>query len=89
MAASAQRLAAFVTDEWAGRLIRGWDESWYELPLTIGDRLGEVVLGAAAGQTTIGDSTTVLLYNRLRRAQSAARLYRDRPGPRTFPPTAI
>ena len=63
LAASAQRLAAFVTDEWAGRLIRGWDESWYELPLTIGDRLGEVVLGAAAGQTTIGDSTTVLLYN--------------------------
>ncbi|HMS75448.1 kynureninase [Gordonia sp. (in: high G+C Gram-positive bacteria)] len=62
LAASAQRLAAFVTDEWAGRLIRGWDESWYELPLTIGDRLGEVVLGAAAGQTTIGDSTTVLLY---------------------------
>ena len=32
------------------------------MPLTIGDRLGEVVLGAAAGQTTIGDSTTVLLY---------------------------
>ncbi len=62
LAASAERLAAFVTDEWAGRLIRGWDESWYELPLTIGDRLGDIVLGAAAGQTTIGDSTTVLLY---------------------------
>ena len=26
--ASVERLAAFVRDEWGGRLIRGWDESW-------------------------------------------------------------
>ncbi|WP_240663731.1 kynureninase [Microbacterium enclense] len=66
--ATAQRLSDFVTAEWGGRLIRGWDESWMELPFAIGDRLGALALGAAAGQTVIGDSTTVLLYKLLRAA---------------------
>lgn len=66
--ATADRLARFVTDEWGGRLIRGWDESWMELPFQIGDRLARVALGAAPGQTVIGDSTTVLLYKLLRAA---------------------
>ncbi len=60
--ASADRLARFVIEQWAGRLIRGWDEEWFELPLTLGDRIGATVLGAAPGQTTVADSTTVLLY---------------------------
>ncbi|PXX60944.1 kynureninase [Nocardia tenerifensis] len=60
--ATAERIAAFVTEAWGGRLIRGWDEQWFDLPVTIGDRIGATVLGAAPGQTTIGDSTTVLLY---------------------------
>jgi kynureninase len=66
--ASAGRIASFVTDAWGGRLIRGWDEQWFDLPITIGDRLAATVLGAAAGQTTIGDSTTVLLYKLARGA---------------------
>ncbi|GAA3617927.1 kynureninase [Microlunatus ginsengisoli] len=66
--ASAGRLNDFVTKAWAGRLIRGWDEEWLDLPLRIGDRLGETVLGAAPGQSTIGDSTTVLLYKLIRGA---------------------
>jgi kynureninase len=65
------RLARFVDEEWGGRLIRGWDERWFDLPLTIGDDLGRVVLGAAPGQTTIGDSTTVLLYKAMRAALAA------------------
>ncbi len=59
---SADRITAFVREAWAGRLIRGWDEEWLDLSLKIGDRIGATVLGAAPGQTTIGDSTTVLLY---------------------------
>lgn len=69
--ATADRLARFVTDEWGGRLIRGWDEAWMELPFTIGDRIGASTLGAAGGQTVIGDSTTVLLYKLLRAALDA------------------
>ncbi|MGL1166821.1 hypothetical protein ACSTKZ_25110, partial [Vibrio parahaemolyticus] len=64
--AKAERLRTIVTDEWGGRHIRGWDESWMDLPFRIGDRLGRSTLGAAAGQTIIGDSTTVLLYKLLR-----------------------
>ena len=65
------RLAEFVEREWGGRLIRGWDEGWFDLPRTLGDRLGEVCLGAAPGQLAIGDSTTVLLYKLMRAAVAA------------------
>ncbi|WP_205474321.1 aminotransferase class V-fold PLP-dependent enzyme [Nocardioides sp. SYSU D00038] len=66
-----ERIGRFVDEEWGGRLIRGWDEGWLDLPLTLGDELGRVVLGAAPGQTAIGDSTTVLLYKLLRAAVAA------------------
>ncbi|WP_374108657.1 kynureninase [Microbacterium proteolyticum] len=69
--ATADRLARFVTDEWGGRLIRGWDEQWMQLPFAIGDRIAALALGAASGQTIIGDSTTVLLYKLLRAALDA------------------
>ena len=65
---TARRLAAFVEEEWGGRLIRGWDERWFDLPVRVGDDLGRVCLGAAPGQTVIGDSTTVLLYKAMRAA---------------------
>jgi len=69
--ASVERVATFLREEWAGRLIRGWDEGWLDLPLTIGDELGRVALGAAPGQVAIGDSTTVLLYKLVRAALDA------------------
>ena len=71
LAASRDRIVTFVETQWGDRLIRGWDESWLDLPVRIGDDLGRVVLGAAAGQTTIGDSTTVLLYKLVRAAAGA------------------
>ena len=69
---TAERAREFVLSAWGGRLIRGWDEGWFELPLTLGDRLGAAVLGAAPGQTAVGDSTSVLLY-KLARAALALR----------------
>ncbi len=69
---TAHRLADFVHQEWGSRLIRGWDEQWFDLPIQLGDRLGRVLLGAAPGQVAVGDSTTVLLY-KLMRAAAAAR----------------
>ncbi|ACL39427.1 aminotransferase class V [Pseudarthrobacter chlorophenolicus A6] len=64
-------IAAFISDEWGGRLIRGWDEKWLNLPQATGDQLGRAVLGAAPGQTIIADSTTVVLYKLIRAALAA------------------
>jgi kynureninase len=65
------RLAAFVREDWGTRLIRSWDEQWMDLPTTLGDRIGALCLGAAAGQTVVADSTTVLLYKLMRAAVDA------------------
>ncbi|UQU66695.1 kynureninase [Couchioplanes caeruleus] len=76
--ATAQLMEEFIREQWAGRLIRGWTDGWLEWPERLGDRLGAVALGAAAGQTVIADSTTVLLYKLVRAAVDA------RPGRRTI-----
>jgi kynureninase len=68
LSASVERVESLLRQEWAARLIRGWDEGWLELPVRLGDELGRVALGAGAGQTVIGDSTTVLLYKVIRAA---------------------
>lgn len=72
LAATVESLTAFVREQWAGRLIRGWDDGWLTLGERIGDQLGRVTLGAAAGQCVVADSTSVLLY-KLARAAVAAR----------------
>ncbi|WP_354215369.1 MULTISPECIES: kynureninase [unclassified Arthrobacter] len=64
-------ISTFIQDGWGGRLIRGWDEEWLDLPQAIGDQLGRAVLGAAPGQTIIADSTTVVLYKLIRAALAA------------------
>ena len=48
---TAERLSSFVTEAWGGRLIRGWDEHWVDLPLTLGDEIGRVCLGAAPARS--------------------------------------
>ena len=69
---TADDVRRFAEDEWGGRLIRGWDERWLDLPLDLGDRLGAACLGAAAGQTVVADSTTVNLYKLIRAAVELA-----------------
>ncbi len=73
--ATLARLRGVLDDEWAGRLIRSWNERWVALPVQVGDELAETVLGSAWGQTVIADSTTVLLYKAL---HAACRLRPDR-----------
>jgi kynureninase len=68
---TADDVAAFIRDDWGGRLIRSWDERWLAMPQAIGDQLGRTVLGAAPGQTIIADSTTVVLYKLIRAALAA------------------
>jgi kynureninase len=62
------RMSRFVDEIWGRRLIRAWDEGWMDDPVHIGDQIGRVVLGAAPGQTVVGDSTTVMLYKWIRAA---------------------
>ncbi|UNK72503.1 aminotransferase class V-fold PLP-dependent enzyme [Microbacterium sp. H1-D42] len=71
-----EKAAAFIRDDWGTRLIRSWDEQWMELPMQLGDRIARATLGAAAGQTVVADSTSVMLY-KLMRAAVAARPGRD------------
>ncbi|UTT63588.1 kynureninase [Microcella humidisoli] len=61
----------FVRTQWAGRLIRGWDELWLTRPAELGDRIGAACLGAASGQTIVADSTSVLIFKLLRAAIAA------------------
>jgi kynureninase len=50
-----------VERQWGDRLIRSWNEGWWELQLVLGDRLAPLV-GASAGEVIISDSTSVNLY---------------------------
>lgn len=66
---TAAALAEFAATGWGTQLIRGWDgpdQNWMRWPETTGDLIASAALGAAAGQTIVGDSTTVLLYKVLR-----------------------
>lgn len=71
VADAGERLSEFIAGPWGDRLIRSWDEEWMELPFRVGDRLAEVCLGAAPGQTVVADSTSVLIYKLLRAAIAA------------------
>jgi kynureninase len=69
--AARDRLLQVVEHEWAERLIRSWDEGWFELPVRVGDLIASSCLGAAPGQTIVADSTTVCLYKLITAALDA------------------
>ncbi|MEU6339854.1 kynureninase [Streptomyces sp. NPDC046977] len=61
-AAVPDRIADVIAREWGALRIRSWDESgWWTAPERIGDRVGALV-GAAAGQVVVGDSTSVNVF---------------------------
>jgi kynureninase len=68
-------LADGLSRQWARDLIRSWNSNgWWQLPVELGDRIGELI-GAAAGQVICGDSTSVQLFQAL---VGAARLRPER-----------
>jgi len=63
-------LQAAATEEWGQDLIRSWNTAgWFDMPLTLGDRVGRLV-GAAAGQTAVCDTTSINIYKALHAAMA-------------------
>ncbi len=59
--ATGERLATVVEYEWGKRLVRGWGEGWFDAPQRIGGKLAGL-LGAAADEVVLADSTSVNLF---------------------------
>ena len=56
------------TQEWAEDLIRAWNTAgWFDMPIVLGDQLGRLI-GAAAGQTVVCDTTSINIYKVLHAA---------------------
>ncbi|MFF9346942.1 kynureninase [Streptomyces sp. NPDC014734] len=71
------RVQEVLTREWGELRIRSWDESgWWTAPERIGDRIAPLV-GAAAGQIVVGDSTSVNVFKALVAASRLAPEGRD------------
>ncbi|MGX1406065.1 kynureninase [Streptomyces ambofaciens] len=59
------RVEDVVRRQWGELRIRSWEESgWWTAPERIGDRIAPLV-GAAAGQVVVGDSTSVNVFKAL------------------------
>jgi kynureninase len=58
---SARRAREIVDDEWGDRLIRSWNEGWWDAPVRIGDAVAPLI-GAREGEVAIADATSVNLY---------------------------
>ncbi len=59
--AARDRAVRLADHEWGDRLIRSWNEGWWEAPLRLGDKLAPLV-GAQSGEVAIADATSVNLY---------------------------
>lgn len=50
-----------VSEQWGNRLIRSWNESWFDLPARLGAKIANL-LGAAPDEVLVADSTSVNLF---------------------------
>jgi kynureninase len=70
---TAARLQETVADEWGRGLIRSWNTAgWIDLPRAIGDAIAPLI-GARAGEVSVGDSTSVNLFKVLSAAVALQR----------------
>ena len=69
--AARQVVTDVVVDQWGDRLIRSWNEGWWDLQLTLGDLLAPII-GARPGEVIISDSTSVNLFKLAAAAVTAA-----------------
>jgi len=63
--ATPARMARAITEEWGRGLIGSWNSAgWMEMPRRLGDLIAPLI-GAAAGQVVVADSTSVNLHKLL------------------------
>ncbi len=63
--ATPARLERMLSEEWGEHLIGGWNAcGWMEMPRRLGDRLGRLI-GAAPGQTVVGDTLSIKVFQAL------------------------
>jgi kynureninase len=66
--ATPARIAQVVQHEWGRDLIKSWNTAgWIDLAQRIGDKIAWLI-GAGAGEVSVGDSTSVNLYKALKTA---------------------
>jgi kynureninase len=59
------RLANVAQQEWGEWLITSWNKAgWMDMPTRLGDKIGQLI-GAAAGQVIVADSTSINVYKTL------------------------
>jgi kynureninase len=54
-------LKDMIENQWGRKLIKGWNEGWFEKPTTLGARLAELI-GAQPDEVIICDTTSVNLF---------------------------
>lgn len=55
------RLERVIAEEWGRDLIHGWYRGWMDLPMRVGAKIARLI-GAAADEVLVADSTSVNLY---------------------------
>lgn len=45
-------------DSWAGRGVRAWEEGWWEMAVSVGEKIGSLI-GAAPGQISLHQNVTI------------------------------
>lgn len=71
--ATADLAEQVVRQQWGGRLIRGWNEGWFDAPERVGAKIARLI-GAQPDEVIVADSTSVNLF------KLAVAALRARPG---------
>jgi kynureninase len=64
---TSDRMTGVLTQEWGSRLIRSWNDQWYQQPSELGKKIARLI-GAAPDEVIVSDSTSVNLYKLLHAA---------------------
>lgn len=58
---TAAHLDEAVNKEWGNRLVRGWNEGWFEMPQKLGAKIARII-GARPDEVLVCDSTSINLF---------------------------